>query len=621
MLKILCIHGVSTDEDTEWETEWVNAIAFATQEANVTLPALDVARLDYNHLFVDPRFEAGGLAYLNAFTQLLASAVKHSFTGIFGGKTVSKDALTDSGFLASRAGMVAQWVTYNRLRAELRDLLRRKIQDTQPQLILAHSLGSLIAYDLLSEPGSEALMQGRVLLTFGSQIGNPAVQSTFRGRLEPLATGHWYHLYNAEDRIFTYPLAHLQTFQGAARFEQVDTPFEHETINHAGERYLSDNDAVVRLWPALGARLDPALPKAAADRDAALASLLPVAPRVLRKTHQRRALLVGINEYPVEDNRLSGCVNDTFLMSALLQERGFPPETIRVLLDERATRRAMLERIEWLLEGVRPGDERVLFFSGHGAQVPTYNAEGEADLKMETLVTWDFDWKDNLGISDADLVQLYANLPYDARFVIVLDCCHSGGIGRAGGVAVRGIDPPDDVRHRAIAWDPVDRLWLPRRKGTLERMMEPGTDAETMQRYIGRDGDLVRIGRATPYWTDPEQLADLTERRMGHKGAYSPVVLSACREDQYAYEYRDGAASYGAMTFIIDKELRAGSGELSLLQLKEFCDAQFQKLGLQQTLAPHFPKAQDGAFPGDAASMRRFAEQRAQRITVQAVGR
>jgi hypothetical protein len=38
---------------------------------------------------------------------------------------------------------------------------------------------------------------------------------------------------------------------------------------------------------------------------------------------RRRALLVGINEYPDPSDRLEGCVNDVFLMSSLLQESGY----------------------------------------------------------------------------------------------------------------------------------------------------------------------------------------------------------------------------------------------------------------------------------------------------------
>ena len=129
------------------------------------------------------------------------------------------------------------------------------------------------------------------------------------------------------------------------------------------------------------------------------------------KKPSRRALLIGINDYPDPANRLEGCVNDTFLMSELLQERGFVPEDIRVVLNERATADAIRERLKWLLDGAEDGMERVLFYSGHGAQMPMYNAVGEIDKIIECLVPYDFAWTTETAITDDDFYHLYVDLP------------------------------------------------------------------------------------------------------------------------------------------------------------------------------------------------------------------
>ena len=52
-------------------------------------------------------------------------------------------------------------------------------------------------------------------------------------------------------------------------------------------------------------------------------------------------------------------------MSAMLQECGFAPEEIRMVLNERATAKGILDRLHWLLDDLQSGDERVLFYSGH----------------------------------------------------------------------------------------------------------------------------------------------------------------------------------------------------------------------------------------------------------------
>src|SRR5207247_5754214 len=144
------------------------------------------------------------------------------------------------------------------------------------------------------------------------------------------------------------------------RFLQVLTPSAsgHDAIGTAANPgYLNHPNTEQLVWRAI------ATPSGARDfrKSATVIRKLKTKPR-------RRALLVGINAYPDPANRLEGCVNDTFLMSALLQERGFAPEDIRVLVDHRATAQAMRDRLAWLLDDAQDETERVFFYSGHGAQ-------------------------------------------------------------------------------------------------------------------------------------------------------------------------------------------------------------------------------------------------------------
>ena len=87
-------------------------------------------------------------------------------------------------------------------------------------------------------------------------------------------------------------------------------------------------------------------------------------------------------------------------MSAVLQDCGFPPETIRTCLDDRATAEGILSRLKWLLDDPKPGDELVFYYSGHGARIPEYGENFEPDHYVESLVPWDFDWSPEKSISD-----------------------------------------------------------------------------------------------------------------------------------------------------------------------------------------------------------------------------
>ncbi|MBL8521792.1 MAG: caspase family protein, partial [Betaproteobacteria bacterium] len=153
---------------------------------------------------------------------------------------------------------------------------------------------------------------------------------------------------------------------------------------------------------------------------------------------------------------------------------------------------------------------------------------------------------------------LYGQLPYDAQFTVVLDCCHAGGMARAGGARVRGLTPPDDIRHRMIHWDRETQMWLPR-----QRLLDIG--AARTQRWIARQADRVpllgehgytnRLGRATSLWSDKRAYA-ARKKAYQHLGPYTPMLLEACRENEFAYEYSHGAIPYGAFTYSLCETIR-----------------------------------------------------------------
>ena len=48
----------------------------------------------------------------------------------------------------------------------------------------------------------------------------------------------------------------------------------------------------------------------------------------------KRALCIGINDYPGTDSDLAGCLNDACDWTAILEQRGF---SVQKLLDQQAT--------------------------------------------------------------------------------------------------------------------------------------------------------------------------------------------------------------------------------------------------------------------------------------------
>jgi metacaspase-1 len=278
-------------------------------------------------------------------------------------------------------------------------------------------------------------------------------------------------------------------------------------------------------------------------------------PRATPRKAQKRALLVGINEYPREADRLAGCVNDVFTMSAVLQECGFAPEEIRTCLDDRATAAGILQRLEWLFDDAQSGDQRVFYYSGHGARVPEYGDHFEPDRLTETLVPWDFDWSPETCISDEQIYGLYSQMPYDSQVLLIFDCCHSGSMHRQSAAKARGIAPPDDIRHRQLKWDIKTEMWVERDFQRLNPAFS--TSSKANEKFFGPNGATVRLGRAAMLRTDTAtQYRRARKQTKAPVGPYLPIIIEACGEEQLSYEYRHGATSYGAFTFCLSSILR-----------------------------------------------------------------
>lgn len=443
-----------------------------------------------------------------------------------------------------------------------------KIKAGNYDVVCAHSLGSLICYDtFLRDPKA---IRERYFVSFGSKIGNPFVRNVFAGRLEPLAgTKMWFHLFNPEDRVFTADIR-----LAAGNFEEIGTAFDvpNDMLNHDATWYLSHRNAQATVW-----------------RDISGARIARVLSRSMKTFHAlsakptRRALLVGINAYPDAANRLEGCVNEVFLMSSVLQESGFESGEIRVVLNDRATTANLHDRLHWLLDGVRAGDERVLFYSGQGAQMPVYGASDEVDHMDECVVPFDFDWTAQHALTDKQFVNFYSQLPYESYFAAILDCCHSGGMTREGGGRVRGITPPDDIRHRALRWNAELQMWEDRPLPSPNPSLMKNKAGES---YLGASGARYRIGRAIGLRALPQKQYDAVRRATKHNGPYLPVIMEACQENPLSYEYRHGVQSYGAFTFSLPATLRASRSRNrnpTFIQLMDAVDERLRRFQYDQT--------------------------------------
>ena len=142
------------------------------------------------------------------------------------------------------AGMLVQWMSDERFRSQARQRVMDLVDRFKPDVICAHSLGSLVAYDALvrvPHTGHRRL----TFVSFGSQIGIRRVQRAFPDcRIAPLPVVHWYHLFNRHDDAFTSRLRVC-----AANFTQIDAPSDLSGLaNHAATSYLAHAGMSEHVW-------------------------------------------------------------------------------------------------------------------------------------------------------------------------------------------------------------------------------------------------------------------------------------------------------------------------------------------------------------------------------------
>jgi len=174
---------------------------------------------------------------------------------------------------------------------------------------------------------------------------------------------------------------------------------------------------------------------------------------------KKRALLVGINKYaPALNADLRGCVNDVENMhTVLINKFGFNPDDIRVLTDFRATKDAIIDRLDWLVDDISEGDELVFHYSGHGSQTRDRNGDELEDGLDEILCPTDLDW--NNPLTDDYLYKIFKIVPHGVFLTMFCDACHSGSMTRGivGNPTAKDVDcsprylePPFDIKARAV---------------------------------------------------------------------------------------------------------------------------------------------------------------------------
>lgn len=148
---------------------------------------------------------------------------------------------------------------------------------------------------------------------------------------------------------------------------------------------------------------------------------------------RRLALIVGVGDYADESiPDLSGTLVDAQRMYDLLTgSYGFPKENVCLLLDDDATMQKFRAAFnDGLVERATDDDVAVIFFAGHGSQVPDRNGD-EPDEWDETFAFHESDgWGAGELVDDEFHTMLQSLHAKTHNIVTIIDSCNSGSATR-----------------------------------------------------------------------------------------------------------------------------------------------------------------------------------------------
>lgn len=139
----------------------------------------------------------------------------------------------------------------------------------------------------------------------------------------------------------------------------------------------------------------------------------------------KRAVCVGINNYPGTSNDLNGCVNDANEWTDLLKTDFQFGADVQTIIDSDATKGNILQALGDLVTDAGSGDVVVFTYSGHGTWYPDQGEDDEPDNRDEAICACDAD------ILDDEIRGVIRRLDPAARLTVISDSCHSGTVTRA----------------------------------------------------------------------------------------------------------------------------------------------------------------------------------------------
>lgn len=248
------------------------------------------------------------------------------------------------------------------------------------------------------------------------------------------------------------------------------------------------------------------------------------------------ALLVGINDYPIEAHRLFGCHNDVQAAKEFLENRTNRSHfnlNVKTLLSKEATRSNIAKGFEEHLGKAGENDVVFFYYSGHGSQEKAgdFFAHLEPDGMNETLVCWDSRIEDGMDLADKELKTLIQLVSQRSpHIVVLLDCCHSGS-------GSRGLVEPTEIQDYLVRQSPSDERLRPLDSYILPRNLNTDRSVLStrgMNSLVIPDGRHVALSAAESF-----ELAKETTLGGSRRGVFSYSLIELLQNSTGDFTYDD----------------------------------------------------------------------------------
>jgi hypothetical protein len=256
----------------------------------------------------------------------------------------------------------------------------------------------------------------------------------------------------------------------------------------------------------------------------------------------RRALVVGIDDYPGTARDLPSCVADARFAAAMLRDT-FHFDDLIELHDSQATLESVSRSLGLLLSRVAPEDRIVFYYSGHGTQT-VRNGELRESLVLHDLLLHD----DVLVAATQDLKP--------GVFTVVLDACFSGGMSkRLDATRIKSTAVVEKSAERLVAYRPF------------------GCHARP------NDGPI------------PAARKSLCVKAAAGEPQLNALLVSACLENETAAASTPATEELSAFTYALGKAIAALGTDLAVEAVLERVIEILHDIGIAQSPQLHPPSS------------------------------